>query len=93
MFGGESQARRRVLADVLRLDPHAGWQPVAPLPTARNFARAVVFRGAVHVVGGSLDVQVSPSPAGSAVVEALACPRRNMTIRTCLKEHVFSVIH
>ncbi|WP_434425833.1 Kelch repeat-containing protein [Nannocystis pusilla] len=73
VFGGESQARRQVLANVLRLDPHGAWQPVAPLPTARNFARAVVFRGAVHVVGGSLDVQVSHAPAGSAVVETLAC--------------------
>jgi N-acetylneuraminic acid mutarotase len=76
VFGGESQARKQVLGDVLRLDPHGGWQPVAPLPTARNFARAVVFRGAVHVVGGGLDVQVSHAPVGSAVVETLACPAR-----------------
>ncbi|MDC0667838.1 Kelch repeat-containing protein [Nannocystis radixulma] len=73
LLGGESQARKQVLGHVLRLDPAAGWQPVAPLPTARNFARAVVFRGAVHVVGGSLAPQTSHAPAGSAVVERLAC--------------------
>lgn len=76
VFGGESQARRQVLADVLRLDPDAGWQPAGALPTPRNFARAVVFRGAVHVVGGGRTPQTSHAPEGSAVVERLrpTCP-------------------
>lgn len=76
VLGGESQAQRRTLADVLRLDPSGGWQPLAPMPTARNFARAVVFRDAVHVVGGSLVPQTSHAPEGSAIVERMApgCP-------------------
>lgn len=71
VFGGESQARRAVLDEVWRLDPALGWRPLAPMPTARSFARAVVFRGAVHVVGGALAVQTSHAPAGTSVVERL----------------------
>jgi hypothetical protein len=76
VFGGESQAQQRTLAEVLRLDPSGGWQPLAPMPTARNFARAVVFHDAVHVVGGSLTPQTSHAPEGSAIVERMApgCP-------------------
>jgi N-acetylneuraminic acid mutarotase len=76
VFGGESQAQQRTLADVLRLDPSGGWQPLASMPTARNFARAVIFRDAVHVVGGSLTPQTSHAPEGSAIVERMApgCP-------------------
>lgn len=71
VFGGESQARRAVLDEVWRLDPALGWRPLAPMPTARSFARAVVFRGAVHVVGGAAAVQTSHAPAGTSAFERL----------------------
>jgi N-acetylneuraminic acid mutarotase len=67
VFGGESQPREAVLADVMRLD--TSWTPLAPLPTARNFARAVVFQGRVLVVGGSTVASNSHASAGSTVVE------------------------
>jgi N-acetylneuraminic acid mutarotase len=70
VFGGESQPRQAVLADVLRLDAaHADWREMEPMPTPRNFARAVLFRGAVLVVGGSLHPGSSHESAGSKVVE------------------------
>ncbi len=70
VFGGESQPRQAVLADVLRLDAaHADWRELEPMPTPRNFARAVLFRGAVLVVGGSLHPGSSHESAGSNVVE------------------------
>ena len=70
VFGGESQPQQRVLADVLRLDPaRAEWVAVAPMPTPRNFARAVVFQGAILVVGGSLSPGSSHESAGSRLVE------------------------
>src|SRR5690606_33472125 len=48
LIGGESQARRSSLADVLRLASNArGWTDAPPLPTARNYARSVVFRGSI----------------------------------------------
>lgn len=72
VVGGESQARLAVLAEVLRLDG-ATWRPMAPLPTARSFARAVAFRGATYVVGGGVAPQTSHAPEGSAVVERLGC--------------------
>jgi N-acetylneuraminic acid mutarotase len=70
-FGGESQARSSVLGDVLRLDPGAkAWVSDTPLPTARNFARAVVFRDRVYVVGGSTRYGSSHASVGSGVVES-----------------------
>lgn len=69
LFGGESQARGAVLDDVLRLDPDAGWQETTPMPTARGFARAVPFDGAVYVVGGSTTPAASHASPGSTVVE------------------------
>jgi len=69
LFGGESQARRASLGDALRLRPGETWQALPPLPTPRNFARAVVLRGAVYVVGGSPTPEPSHASAGSAVVE------------------------
>ena len=70
LFGGESQAQHAVLADVLRFDPsREAWTPLAAMPTARNFARAVPFDGGVLVVGGSLQVDSSHASAGSTVVE------------------------
>lgn len=70
VLGGESQAERRCLPDMLRLDAAARtWRREAPMPTARNFARAVLFRGDLLVVGGSLEPATSHAPVGSAVVE------------------------
>src|SRR5688500_3518178 len=70
VIGGESQARRTVLADVLRLDAARGtWATAAPMPTARNYARAVVFRGAIWTVGGNPVAAASHSAAGSNIVE------------------------
>jgi N-acetylneuraminic acid mutarotase len=70
VFGGESQPQRRVIADVLRLDAaRRAWVAVAPLPTPRNFARAVVFQDGIWVVGGSLSPGSSHESAGSRVVE------------------------
>ena len=68
VFGGESQVRRASLADALRLTPQ-GWQTLAPMPTGRNFARAVVLHDAVYVVGGSPTPEPSHASIGSAVVE------------------------
>jgi len=70
VFGGESQPQQQVLGDVLRLDATgAAWQPQAPMPVARDFARAVKFQGAVLVVGGSRFPGSSHESAGSNVVE------------------------
>ena len=68
--GGESQARKAVLGDVLRLQPGGStWTAAAPMPTPRNFARAVVLRGGVYVVGGSTEYGSSHASRGSTVVE------------------------
>jgi N-acetylneuraminic acid mutarotase len=69
-FGGESQSRSVVLGDVLRLKPGGTtWMADAPMPTPRNFARALVFRGAVYVLGGSTEYGSSHASRGSTVVE------------------------
>jgi N-acetylneuraminic acid mutarotase len=71
VFGGESQATRQSLGDVLRLDPGAiAWRQGPPLPTARNFARAVLFGDAIYVVGGSPTPDSSHASEGSAIVES-----------------------
>jgi N-acetylneuraminic acid mutarotase len=67
VIGGESQARQATLGDVLRLD--GAWVPQAGLPTPRNFARSVVWRGSIYVVGGSRDAGSSHASQGSDVVE------------------------
>jgi N-acetylneuraminic acid mutarotase len=70
VFGGESQSQGRVLADVLQLDATGSkWKLLAPLPTPRNFARAVLFDRAILVVGGALESGNSHSAAGSRTVE------------------------
>lgn len=70
VFGGESQAKHSTLDEVLRLDAaHATWQQATPMPEARNYARAVVFRGSAYLVGGNQAVAMSHSAAGSAIVE------------------------
>jgi N-acetylneuraminic acid mutarotase len=71
LFGGESQARHKSLADVLRYDgENDAWVAASPMPTARNFARAVLYDQEVYVVGGSSQAGSSHSSAGSAVVES-----------------------
>ena len=70
VFGGESQPQSKVLADVFRLDEATNtWLAAPPLPTARSFARAVVYQGAIYVVGGSPVPGNSHSSAGSTAVE------------------------
>ena len=70
-FGGEQQARSAVLAAVLRLDSGAKtWIADAPMPTARNFARTVVFKGRAYVVGGSTVYGRSHASPGAGVVES-----------------------
>ena len=70
VFGGESQARKTTLDEVLRLNPKRdGWEKAERMPSARNYARAVVFRGAVYLVGGNPTVGMSHSSAGSRLVE------------------------
>jgi N-acetylneuraminic acid mutarotase len=69
-FGGESQKARKVLGDVLRLDPaEAKWTAVTPMPTPRNFARTVIFKGAAYVIGGSTEYGSSHASRGSTIVE------------------------
>ncbi|HTU68377.1 MAG TPA: kelch repeat-containing protein [Steroidobacteraceae bacterium] len=77
VFGGESQEKKSSLGDVFRLDADKGeWSRMTPMPSARNFARAVVYRDRVYVVGGSLKAGQSHSSAGSPVVETFVekCP-------------------
>jgi N-acetylneuraminic acid mutarotase len=70
IFGGESQARNTTLDEVLRFDALRGaWQKALPMPAARNYARAVPFRGSVYLVGGNPAVGMSHSSAGSTIVE------------------------
>jgi N-acetylneuraminic acid mutarotase len=78
VFGGESQAAGRVLKDVLRLRPGArSWEKVQPMPTARAFGRAVPYRKAIWVVGGSRATASSHASPGTAVVERLTIPARS----------------
>ena len=73
VFGGESQRTGSVLADVLRLAPGASnWQRVGRMPAARNYARAVVYRGRIYVVGGSTVAGSVHSSTGSRIVETFA---------------------
>jgi N-acetylneuraminic acid mutarotase len=70
VFGGESQAERKTLNEVLRLNAaKSGWEQAVPMLSARNYARAVVFGGSVFLVGGNPDVGMSHSAAGSTLVE------------------------
>lgn len=45
------------------------WKRVNKMPTARNYARAVVLNDAVYVVGGSRVAGDSHSSSGSALVD------------------------
>ena len=75
VFGGESQARYRVLGDVYRLGAGASrWTRVNTLPTGRNYARAVVFRNAIYVVGGSTVAGDSHGALGTRLVDRFVAP-------------------
>ena len=69
VFGGESQARRQNLGDVLRLKHDGALDLVASMPTSHNFARAVILDDAVYVVGGSPTPEASHASIGNAIVE------------------------
>jgi N-acetylneuraminic acid mutarotase len=70
VFGGESQIQAKTLNAVMRLTSLRGaWRRVSKLPTARNYARAVVFKDAVYVVGGSRVAGDSHGAVGSALVD------------------------
>ena len=70
VFGGESQSRKTTLDEVLRFDTASKmWQTATRMRTPRNYARAVVFRGAVWLVGGNRNVAMSHSSPGSTLVE------------------------
>lgn len=76
LFGGESQAKSTVLADTLCLSKgSAKWVTAVSMPTSRSFARAVLFRDSVYVVGGSPVPQMSHAPVGLATVERFQLPR------------------
>ncbi len=70
VFGGESQKTGKALSDVYRLAPGGSrWQRVSRMPTARNYARSVVYRGRIYVVGGSTTAGLVHSTPGSRIVE------------------------
>ncbi|HET9905361.1 MAG TPA: kelch repeat-containing protein, partial [Anaerolineales bacterium] len=75
LFGGESQAERKNLDSVLRLDLGKNvWESVTPMPIARKFARAVLFRDSIYVVGGSTVLANSHSPIGTVSVVRYSQP-------------------
>ena len=70
VFGGESQTSGKVLPDVYRLAPGASrWRRVGRLPTPRNYARSVVYRRRIYVVGGSKVAGDVHAARGSRTVE------------------------
>jgi N-acetylneuraminic acid mutarotase len=74
VVGGESQRTAATLRSMLRWKPGLeAWQRVTAMPTARSFARAVVFRDRIYVVGGSRFFGDSHAAEGSRVVETF-CP-------------------
>lgn len=70
LFGGESQARKTSLDEVLRLNlAHLVWELAPAMPTARVYARAVLFNDSVYVIGGSPNPVTSHASPGLDVVE------------------------
>jgi N-acetylneuraminic acid mutarotase len=70
VFGGESQAKRATLDEVLRLDVASGaWTQATPMRSARNYARAIAFKGGVYLIGGNSATGDAHSAAGSTMVE------------------------
>ncbi|MBK7644992.1 MAG: hypothetical protein IPJ19_18430 [Planctomycetes bacterium] len=77
VFGGESQKRESCLDEVLRLDRASNtWKVATHLPTARNYARAVLLGDEVCVVGGSLSAGFSHAARGSRRVECMKLPEQ-----------------
>ena len=75
LFGGESQAERKNLDSVLRLDLERNvWESVTAMPTPRKFPRAVLFMDSVYIVGGSTVPANSHSPIGTASVQRFTQP-------------------
>jgi N-acetylneuraminic acid mutarotase len=75
LFGGESQAARKNLDSVLRLDLEKNvWESVTAMPVARKFARAVLFMDSVYIVGGSTILASSHAPIGTDSVERFTQP-------------------
>jgi len=75
LFGGESQAERKNLDTVLRLDLERNvWESVSAMPAARKFARAVLFMNSVYIVGGSTVPANSHAPVGITAVERFSQP-------------------
>ena len=70
VFGGESQSAKKTLAQVLRLDADGNhWSEALPMPSPRNYARAVELGGSVFLVGGNQTVGMSHSSSGGTLVE------------------------
>jgi N-acetylneuraminic acid mutarotase len=70
VFGGESQAKKSVLSDVLKLNStRTEWVAAQSMPTARNYARAAVLGNSVYLIGGNPALAASHSAAGSTLVE------------------------
>ena len=76
LFGGESQARRESVRTVLRYDraTHT-WQHDTPMPTGRNYARAIVFGDHVYLIGGNPTESAGHGAAGSTIVERFTVRR------------------
>ena len=55
------------------LDHHA-WRQADGATIARNFARAVLFKDAIYVVGGSTSYGSSHASRGAGIVERLKTP-------------------
>jgi N-acetylneuraminic acid mutarotase len=79
VFGGESQAQQKTLAEVLRLETTRNrWLLSLPMLSPRNYARAVVLGKSVYLIGGNRVVGMSHASEGSSLVErfdACAGPR------------------
>ena len=75
LFGGESQAERKNLDSILRLDLERNvWETVTAMLTARKFARAVLFMNSIYIVGGSIVPANSHSPIGTNSVLRFSQP-------------------
>ena len=73
LVGGESQADRKVVGDVLKLSNGAtAWATDGTMPVPRSYARTVAFRDALYVVGGSTEFGASHSSRGTTIVERYA---------------------
>lgn len=73
LLGGERQERREVLATAERLGSGAdAWAALPPMPTARSYTSAVVWRDAVWVGGGATQALQPHTAAGTTAFERFA---------------------